>query len=234
MFRVLLATLLAAVLSTPEANCQQRRPRTSPPSFFVGGSLGYGVFSMDDVNNELSQLRSLGINIDLVERGPSLDLFVGMETQNGGSFCLGYERLFASTSYSDYSGSIKYDLPANIYYVTANIPLRIEPGMRQQIEFTAGRMVAAGKLSLSVSEYGSSTNISGNIDGTGFMLRGALSMILGSPREPMGFQLTCGYRLARISGIEILGQPIEGPGGDYALDYSGLYAQAGIILRAPH
>jgi hypothetical protein len=217
--KILLALVSASALVSPAAG--------ATPWFSASGR--FGTYAMEDVNREIRMIDALTYSrFDEISSGFGLGLGVGWIPSSGRSaFGIHYERLFAKSEITDYSGSLSYDFAANAYYGT----LEYRPPSTGKALFGAGMgagaVSSAGEISLAVTGVGAA---SGNVEGTGPLFQGYVFAEL--PIGTRAFLVPlAGYRYAKISSVELDGAPIQNPdGSDYSVDYSGFVAELGLRL----
>lgn len=219
--RLFVAALLLAVPTLASAAV---RP-------WISGAIGGSTYAMGDVNDEVeainAALAGTGLSMDEVSTGLNFGVAFGMDVGSGFAVGFGYDRLTARTEVGDYSGSIEYDLPANLLRVFGRYSFESAGRTRGFLEASLGRVSSAGSITISATGYGSE---SGDIDGSGMAFEGAGGMSIWT--TPM-FALTgmAGYRYASAGDVEVEGTPIyDASGGDYTIDYSGLFARVGITV----
>lgn len=193
---------------TTEADATQHEPRL----IILGGG-NFNLYMMNDVNDEIAQLRNAGLSIDEISSAggfhagarimPSKDLQLGLE----------YRSLQGSTSGSDYSGSIRYDVSADVYEMIMLFRTSYNPHADLFIGFGVGQYISKGSLTLNVPGYFSAE---GDIDGQKIGVRPILELqMIPDENLRLGFYLS--YRFAEMTDLEVNGNKLE----DYSLDYSG-------------
>lgn len=97
--------------------------------FYFGGHLGYGVYTMTDLNDMLAGINDEAGHDFFGEEAKSSHNWgveVGFSFGERVRLGLGYTRLNARAEYSDPSVSIRYELPAHLYQVHATYFLAAE------------------------------------------------------------------------------------------------------------
>lgn len=217
--RVLVAVLLLAV---PVATSAAVRP-------WISGALGGSTYAMGDVNDEIGavnvSLAGTGLKMNEVTKGFNYGLALGLDVGGGFAVGVGYDRLNARTKVGDFSGSLEYDLPANLVRAFGRYTFE-SPGMTQGfLEASLGRVSSAASITLTVSGSGSAT---GDIEGSGLAFEaGGGAEIWTAPQ--FAFTGMAGYRYASAKDVTVDGTAVyDASGGDYTVDYSGLFARVGI------
>lgn len=219
--RLLLAALLLAVPTLASAGV---RP-------WISGAIGGSTYAMGDVNDEVgainSALAGTGLSMDEVTTGLNFGLAFGLDVGSGFAVGLGYDHLSARTEVGDYSGSIEYDLPANLLRGFGRYSFESAGKVTGFLEASLGRVTSAGSITVSATGYGSQ---SGDIDGSGVAFEGAGGMSIWATPQ-FAFTGMAGFRRAEVGEVEVDGMPAyDVSGGDYTIDYSGLFVRLGITV----
>ncbi len=216
--RIVLCLLLLTIPATS-------RGATGP---WISGNFGGSLYAMKDVNNGINNFNALiagsGLSMEEITKGPSLGLAIGIDLLNGFGFGIGYDRLPAKSDVSDASGSIEYNLPANLVRAFGRYSFSSAGQTRGFVEASVGRVTTVGDLSLSVSGSGSE---SADLEGSGIAIEGCMG---GEHWTTPQFALTAsaGFRHAKSSNVTFGNTPIYTTSGDdYTVDYSGLFARLG-------
>jgi hypothetical protein len=185
----------------------------------------FGTYAMDDVNREIRSIdAAIYARFDEITSGYGLGAAVGVLANPATSLAVRYERLFAKSEASDYSGSITYDLGGNAFYATAEYRTPSSGKAVFGSGVGAGIVSLAGEASISLSGVGA---VTGDLGGSGPLFQGYLFAEI-----PIGPRVTmvplAGYRYAKVASVEIEGQPLYNPdGSDYSADYSGIVVAVG-------
>lgn len=219
--RLLLAALLLAVPALASAAV---RP-------WLSGAIGGSSYAMGDVNDEVgainTALAGTGLTMDEVSTGLNLGLAFGIDVGSGFAVGLGYDRLSAKTDVGDYSGSIEYDLPANMLRGFGRYSFESAGKAKGFLEASLGRVTSAGSITISATGYGSQ---SGDIDGSGIAFEGAGGLSVWATPQ-FAFTGMAGYRSAEVGEVAVDGNRIyDASGGDYTIDYSGLFLRLGFTV----
>lgn len=198
---------------------------------WISGSVGGSTYSMEDVNDEIGAINSVlagsGLEMDEVTKGFNFGLAFGLDLANGFAVGAGFDRLSGGSEVGDYSGSLEYDLPANLLRVFGRYTFESAGNAKGFLEASLGRVSSAGSIRVSATGYGSAT---GDIDGSGLAFEGAGGVSLWASPQ-VAFTGMIGFRKATAGDVEVDGQPIYDPsGGDYTLDYSGVFVRAGLMV----
>jgi len=134
---------------------------------------GYGAYAMGDVNDRIQAIDAqTTAEFEDITGGPFFGIEAGIEMTPMFGLGLGYQRLLASSSISDASGTLEYNLPARLLLVF--IQLNTPPGRR----ISAGADVGIGLLTcLGGTDFtptGSGTH-SGSLDAKSSAFQGSAS-----------------------------------------------------------
>lgn len=216
--RIVLCSLL---LTIPTLS----RGATGP---WISGNFGGSFYAMKDVNDDISNINALlagsGLSMEEITKGPSLGLAIGIDLLNGFGLGIGYDRLPASSDVSDASGSIEYNMPANLVRAFGRYSFSNTGRTRGFVEASVGRITTVGDVSLSVSGSGSDSR---DLEGSGLAIEGCLG---GEHWATPQFALTgsAGFRRAKSSNVTVGNTPVySASGDDYTVDYSGLFVRLG-------
>lgn len=220
--RALVAALLWTSATAALASADTMRPWVG-----VHGSLS--TFGMSDVNDDIgsvnSSLAGTGLAMDEIHGGFGLGGSFGVEFRGPFSAGVGYERLFASTDVGDFSGSLKYDLPANAYRAFAQYSFVEGPTATWSLGAGLGAVSEAGKVTLTVTGVGSD---SAHLKGSGPMFE----LYAGGDawaNPQLALSGAVGFRYAKIGEITVDGNTLYTANGDkYTVDYTGLFARFGL------
>ena len=197
------------------------------PWLGVQGALS--TFGMSDVNDDIgavnAALAGTGLSMDEIHGGWGLGVSMGIEPLGPFSVGFGYDRLFASTDVGDFSGSIEYDLPANLFRAFGQYGFAPAGSSGGYLGAALGVVSEAGSVTLSVTGVGSQ---SVDLHGSSplFELYGGGEWWTNGPLALSG---SLGYRFAKITEIEANGETVLTASGDkYTIDYSGLFLRAGL------
>ncbi len=187
---------------------------------WFGAGAGYGTYAMEDVNAEIRYLDTqISEEFDEMEHGAAFAAGAGIDINQQVRVGLHYQRLLASSEVSDFTGSLKYDFPANLIFGSVSYLPVTRSEFRPGLGVSGGLVSADGTLEISLVGAGAG---SGAVTGNGYYAGAHLSVDI-----PMGqtgaFIPQLSYRYAKIPEVEIQGQTIYNPDGtNYTLDYSGI------------
>lgn len=181
----------------------------------------------DDINNINAQIAGSGLSMDKISSGTQLGAAFGLQMDNHFSVGLGFERLTAKSDVSDQSASIKYDFPANNVQFFGRYYFAGTAKARAFVEGAVGRASEAGKVSASVSGAGA---VSGDVKGSGFSASAEIGGEMWSAPQ-LAFAGSIGYRHASLGNITVMGNDVHSAlGGDYTIDFSGIFIRAGVVF----
>jgi hypothetical protein len=201
------------------------------PRVWLATDGSWATYSMSDVNNEVrainAALDSTGLVMDEVKHGFGFGFALGLDTPGGLSVGFGYERLAASTEIGDFSGVIRYNLPANTYRAIAKYRFPSQQPVAAAIGVGVGRVSEAGSVEAAAIGFGA---IAADLKGSGPLIEGFVSgEWSGGPR--VALVGSAGYRYAKVSELQTQGQTVLNPDGSkYTVDYSGLLIRIGMKL----
>lgn len=223
MFRTLVIVCL--VLTASQAHAARIRP-------WASASASWSTYSMSDVNRQIGAINAAligsGLSMDEINNGFGFGFAAGIEMENGVALGLGYDRLTGSSEVGDFSGSLKYDLPANVFRFAADYTFPGRGRALVHVGAGAGIVSEAGSLSLTVTGVGS---VKGALSGTGPMAEGHAGVDVWTAP---GFAITidAGYRYAKVGEVKTQGQTIyNADGSKYTIDYSGVALRLGLEVR---
>ena len=188
---------------------------------------GWSSYSMGDVNAEIRLINSTIAPLHMNEIGGGIlyGAGFGADLSGGASIGIAYDRLTGSTDVGDATGSLKYDVPGNVFRATGHYAFKGQGSARAHVGASLGIVSEDGTISLSATGSGS---VHGDIKGSG-----ALFELFGGGDFKLGPQVSAmadvGYRQAKAGGIEVNGSPIYNAQGDkYSVDFSGFMLRAGL------
>lgn len=220
-----LAILLFLALALPAPSwADELRP-------FLGVHGTLSTFAMSDVNQDIGTINTAlvgtGLSMDEIHSGAGAGVSAGLEFPGPLSAGLGYDRLFASSEVGDFSGSLKYDFPANLYRAFLHYGLAEGPTTGAFLGAALGIVSEAGRVGLSVTGSGSAHS---DVRGTGPLFElYAGGDVWASPQ----FALTgsAGYRYAKVREVEADGSTVFLESGQkMSIDYSGVFLRLGLKL----
>ena len=218
-----LAVALPLTLATAAlASADELRP-------WIGIQGSLATFGMSDVNDDIGNVNSglagTGLSMDEIHGGFGVGASGGIEFRGPFSAGVGYERLFASTDVGDFSASLKYDLPANVYRGFAQYAFVEGPTTTWALGSALGIVSEAGKVTLTVTGVGSD---SAHLKGSGPLVElFAAGDAWASPQ--LALSGSVGFRYAKVGEVTVDGNTLYTPNGDkYTVDYTGLYARIGM------
>ena len=166
-----------------------------------------------------------GPQMDEVHGGLGLGVAFGLALPSRFSLGVGYDRLFASSDVGDASGSIEYDLPANAFRGFFQYSLPSAGMSGAYLGSSLGLVTEAGSATVSISGQGS---VKGDLKGTGALFE----LFAGGDwwaAPQFALSGSAGYRYAKIGETKINGSTAYLPNGEKeSIDYSGIFARAGI------
>ncbi len=195
------------------------------------GSIGGSTYSMGDVNDDIgtinTELSGSGFSMDELTNGWNFGGAVGLDLGRGFSFGVAYDRLSGRREVSFPAATLTYDLPGNLYRVFGRYTFRRAAKTQGFLEASVGGVSPAGGISYSVSGVGA---FAGDFGGSGLALEGGGGVLWWfAPR--LGLTGEAGYRHAAVNKTAVGSVPIQDVhGGDYTIDYSGLFLRAGLTL----
>lgn len=200
---------------------------------WVSGHVGASSYAMDDVNDELDAINLLlaldgiPLRMDMIDKGATYGLAFGLDLGDGLSLGAAYDRLSGQSRVSDPTGAIEYDLPANLIRLLGRY--EFTPAQRSSgfVEASVGRVSLAGDVTFSA--YGSGSDV-GELSGSSLAFEfGAGARVRLAPQ--LGLLGSVGYRHASVGEVEVDGMRVMSlNGGEYSVDYSGVFARLGIQL----
>lgn len=198
---------------------------------WISGSIGGSTYTMGDVNDDIGainvELAGTGLVMDDVKEGFNFGLAFGLDVGSGFAVGVGYDRLTGNTEVGDLSASLEYDLPANLVRGFGRYTFESAGNVKGFLEASLGSVISAGSISLTVTGVGSS---SGDLEGSGLALEGGGGVSIQA--TPMiAFTGMAGYRHASVDQVELDGIRIyDTSGGEYTIDYSGLFLRLGMTV----
>ncbi len=224
VFPVLLLASLLLLALVPATSLAVPRP-------WISGTVGGSTYTMGDLNDEIdginSGLAGSGLEMKNVTNGLGFGAAVGVDVIPRLAVGVGYDRLTGKSKISDPTGSIEYDVPANLFRVFGRYTLASMPRANGFLEASLGRITSAAQVKLSIAGGGA---VSGDMEGSGVAFETGVGAEL-RPVPQFGFVASAGYRHATAGDIEIQGQPLTAVnGGAYSLDYSGMFLRAGVTV----
>ena len=188
---------------------------------------GWSSYSMTDVNSEIQAVNYIiaPFHMNEISGGILYGAGFGADLSGGASIGIAYDRLTGSTDVGDATGSIKYDVPGNVFRATGHYAFKGQGSARAHLGASLGIVSEDGTVSLSAA---GSSLIHGDIKGSG-----ALFEVFGGGDFRLGSQISAmadvGYRHAKAGGIEVDGTPVYNASGDkYSVDFSGFMLRAGL------
>jgi hypothetical protein len=187
--------------------------------FWSGADGGYRTYGMSDINRDIRHLNTAtGLEVNEIGGGRAGGIEVGVTLTSRLSLAAGYERLTASAVLGDSSGSVTYDLPANLVFGSVEYTAPSSTAFHLGLAAGLGLVSAAGKIE--VNAFGADSS-SGKVTGTGLMLQ---ARVLGEYRVTHQIVLVpnVGFRLAKIGRQRLNGRTMyNADGSREVLDYSG-------------
>jgi len=206
-------------------------PSFAAPWPWFQGYFGGSTYAMGDVNDNIGQINATlagsGLSMEEVTKGFNFGAAFGLDLGTGFSIGVGYDRLMGKSDVGDWSGSITYDLPANLYRALARYAFESGGNTQGFLEASGGGVTSAGGITLAITGAGSQTV---HFDGSGaaFEVGGGVQTWVA---PQVALLAAAGYRHASIGKITVDGQRIyDANGGDFALDYSGVFLRVGLTV----
>ena len=163
--------------------------------------------------------------MDEINGGMTAGGVFGIEFPNGFTLGAGIDRLNASSEVGDASGGIEYDLPANAFRVLGQFAFKCRGRSGAHVGASLGKVSSSASVSITETGVGS---VSADLEGSGPLFEGYFG---GDWWASPQFAITgsAGFRYAKIGDLQIDGETIYTADGDkYAVDYTGVFARAGI------
>jgi hypothetical protein len=198
---------------------------------WLSGSFGYSGYAMDDVNDDIGEINATlagsGLEMDEITKGLSYGLAFGLDVSPAFSIGLGYDRLTGQSDVSDPSGSIEYDLPANLLRGFGRYSFQSTGKAKGFLEASLGRVSSDATATLTVVGVGTQ---SFKFEGSGLAFEGAGGVSYWTSPTIAMFGLV-GYRVANVEDVEVDGQPAYNVSGEnYSIDYSGIFMRLGLTV----
>lgn len=195
------------------------------------GSFGVSQYAMGDVNDDVGQINAAlagsGLSMDEITKGLQYGLAIGFDLSPAISLGLGYDRLTGQSDVSDASGSIEYDLPANLLRGFGRYSFQSTGKAKGFLEASLGRVTSDGAVTGTVVGVGTQTF---KYEGSGVAFEGAGGVSYWTSPTIAMFALA-GYRSASVEDVELDGQPAYNTsGGRYSIDYSGVFMRLGLTV----
>jgi hypothetical protein len=194
--------------------------------FGIGVFGGYNTYSMNDVNDGITQTNdTYGSSIDQMSGGVGFGGGLRIKTSPLLTFGLDYERLNSSISTSGTNGGTTYDadfkLPANAFVASATYLFPSASKAHFGVTGGVGYYKADGSVDYTV-DNGTPVTLSGDATGSGigFHGGGALNYALSPVAH---FEAMAGYRVAKTGNLEVNGTEVQ----DYAAEWSGFMSRVG-------
>lgn len=199
---------------------------------WFSGAIGGSTYDMTDVNDEIGVINGFingtGLQpMDEITKGLNFGLAFGLDVGSGFAVGVGYDRLNGQSDIGDASGSIEYDLPANLVRAFGRYSFESAGRASGFLEASLGSVSSAGTISIAITGVGS---VTGDVEGSGLAFEGAGGVSLWATPQ---FAVTgaAGYRFAKVGNVTVDGTRVYAPNGsDYSLDYSGLFVRTGITV----
>lgn len=195
-------------------------------SFWIEPLGGVSTYAMTDVNDEIADLSALtGLHMDEISSGYAYGIRAGTNVSPRIALSASYERLSGSSEIGDYSGSIEYNLPANVFYGACEYSFPSLSAFHMALAGGLGLVSAAGEINLSVTGEGAA---SGKVTGTGALFEGLLvahyTILPNVTINP-----SVGYRFAKVGETKVEDEIVyNADGSKYTLDYGGLVFRIGL------
>lgn len=200
---------------------------TAAKTFWIGPVIGIGTYAMSDVNDDINNISAVtGLSMDEITNGVAFGAEAGLQVTPMTSIFAVFERVTASSEVGDYSGSLEYKLPANVFLGGVQQSFPSSSQFQFGLAALAGIVSSAGEINLSITGEGA---VSGDISGSGPVAEARLvGDYIASPA--LVISTNVGYRFAKISEIKVEDQTVFNPDGSKeAVDYSGITAR--VLLK---
>ena len=201
------------------------------PRPWVSGWLGGASYSMEDVNDLVSQVNQLiagsGLTMEDVNHGWNYGGMFGLDVGNNFSVGVGYDRLEAMTDVGDATGKIELKVPGNLFRGFGRYTFPSASTAHGYLELSLGRVSSSGSLDLSAQGSPTETN---KIEGSGFAFEGSggVTFAMGKQVDLFG---SLGYRAAKATDITVAGDQAYNSSGDNAsVDWSGVVGRLGLTF----
>jgi hypothetical protein len=195
------------------------------------GSFGVSQYAMGDVNDDVGQINAAlagsGLSMDEITKGLQYGLAIGFDLSPAISLGLGYDRLTGQSDVSDASGSIEYDLPANLLRGFGRYSFQSSGKAKGFLEASLGRISSDGTATATIVGVGTQTL---NFEGSGVAFEGAGGFSYWTSPQ-IALTALAGYRVASVQDVKADGDAIYNQSGDnYSIDYSGVYLRLGLTV----
>jgi len=223
MNRIARVSVLLAIVALPAPVLAQNKP-------WLAAGVGYHTYGMSDANDAIAELNDLifPASMDKIHSGFGFGGMVGVDMP-AVSLALSYERLTGSQDVSDDTGSITFNVPANLYMAQAVFrPSSLGTGMGLGIGVAGGLISSSANIETSAVGLGSDTQ---HLDGKG----GAFAAFASADfalAPTVSLEPSIGYRYAKIGEVKSDGDiQYNSDGSKFTLDYSGLMARLMVKLH---
>ena len=222
--RILHFACFALCLMTPALATAATRP-------WLSGSFGVSMYAMGDVNDDVGQINAAlagsGLKMDELTKGLHYGLAIGFDVSPAFALGLGYDRLTGKTDVSDPSGSIEYDLPANLLRGFGRYSFQSSGKAKGFLEASLGRVSSDGTVTVTVTGV---TSDAANLEGSGVAFEGGGGFSYWTSPQ-IALMAMAGYRVANVQDVKADGDAIYNTSGDnYSIDYSGVYLRLGLTV----
>ncbi len=187
----------------------------------IMGTFSINQYKMSDINDDIDGMNRQGIDMDNITSGSGPGIMAILYTNKDRLlFCVNYERLNGSSSYSDNSFIIDFDVKANLIEFQTFVRSPIAGNVSLLIGGGIGQYTSVGEVEFEETGYMAGT---GDINASciGFRIMGGAELQMSDNIRFFGI---LGYRKAETGDITIDGNSVE----NYTLDYSGLHLRLGV------
>jgi hypothetical protein len=222
--RVLGPCLAALLLATPAPASSGVRP-------WLSGAIGGSTYAMSDVNDDVgfinTALGGTGLRMGEVTAGFNYGAAIGLDVWRGFAVGLGYDRLAGHSDVAGYGLSVEYDLPADLLRGFGRYSFKSAGKSNGFLEASLGRVKSAASTTFAVPGLGTETS---DLEGTSLAYEAAGGISAWTAPQ-FAITVMVGYRHATIGDVEVDGERIyDQSGGDYTIDYNGMFARLGILV----
>ncbi|MBI5170539.1 MAG: hypothetical protein HZA61_13710 [Candidatus Eisenbacteria bacterium] len=196
---------------------------------WIAGGLGASTYHMTDVNDDIGDVNSAlsgsGLRMKQIDGGLGFGIAGGVDLGNGLAFGIGYDRFPANSDVGDWSGSIEYDFPGSFIRGFTRYSFQGSNKANAFVEGSVGRVSTSGEVTVSVTGSGS---VSGDVEGSGFGFEECAGFELWASPQ-FAFTGSAGFRQLAAKDVTLDGTNIrDNAGGEYTIDYGGMFMRLGL------
>lgn len=187
---------------------------------------------MTDVNDNIDEINGLispffATKLGGIQDGGIFGAGFGLAFASGARVGLAYQRLTASRRASDPFDVLSYDIPANDFRATGSYVFESGRSLKGLLGGAIGFASVAGNVSLSILGFQPAST---RVTGTG----PSVEVFGGGEYEVapwLGMTMKAGFHYARIREVRGNGAVVQNQGGgNFTIDYSGVFARAGLEI----